>query len=116
MFHSWSNTLPGIREVSLLIICISLDTGEFGEIYKFVPKLINVNFFGSVGAHISGLVANHIKPKEGKIGRITGLDPTIFFYGGAGNNSRDLDPSDAHFVDILHTGKQQSSHINYSTF
>lgn len=31
------------------------------------------------------------------------LDPTIFVYAGA-NNSRDLDPSDAHFVDILHTG------------
>lgn len=43
------------------------------------------------------------------------MDPTIFFYGGAGNNSRDLDPSDAHFVDILHTGKQQSLHINNST-
>jgi len=33
----------------------------------------------------------------------TGLDPTIFFYMGK-NASRDLDKSDAHFVDILHTG------------
>lgn len=33
----------------------------------------------------------------------SGLDPTIFFYQGQ-NTSRDLDPSDAHFVDILHTG------------
>lgn len=62
-----------------------------------------MHFIGySVGAHISGLVANHIKPSEGKIGRITGLDPTIFVYAGT-NNSRDLDPSDAHFVDILHS-------------
>ncbi|EAA12397.4 AGAP007991-PA, partial [Anopheles gambiae str. PEST] len=57
----------------------------------------------SVGAHIAGLVANYLTPAEGKLGRITGLDPTIFFYAGS-NNSRDLDPSDAHFVDIIHTG------------
>lgn len=57
----------------------------------------------SVGAHIAGLVANQLKPAEGKLGRITGLDPTIFFYATA-NSSRDLDRSDAHFVDILHTG------------
>lgn len=57
----------------------------------------------SVGAHIAGLVSNHLKPSEGKLGRITGLDPTIFFYSTT-NSSRDLDKSDAHFVDILHTG------------
>ena len=62
-----------------------------------------MHFIGySVGAHMSGLVANYLKPEEGKIGRITGLDPTIFVYAGS-NNSRDLDPSDAHFVDILHS-------------
>nr|CAH7744777.1 unnamed protein product [Callosobruchus chinensis] len=58
----------------------------------------------SVGSHIAGLVANYLDPiKDGKLGRITGLDPTIFFYMGS-NSSRDLDPSDAHFVDVLHTG------------
>ncbi|XP_070509269.1 lipase member H [Chironomus tepperi] len=62
-----------------------------------------MHFIGySVGAHLAGLVSNYIKPSEGKIGRITGLDPTIFVYAGS-NNSRDLDPSDAHFVDILHS-------------
>lgn len=62
-----------------------------------------MHFIGySVGAHMSGLVANYLTPQEGKIGRITGLDPTIFVYAGS-NNSRDLDPSDAHFVDILHS-------------
>lgn len=63
-----------------------------------------LHFIGySVGAHIAGLVANYLKPEEGKLGRITGLDPTIFFYAGF-NNSRDLDSTDAHFVDVLHTG------------
>lgn len=47
----------------------------------------------SIGAHLAGLVANHITPSEGKLGRITGLDPTIFVYAGS-NNSRDLDPND----------------------
>ncbi|CAH1105067.1 unnamed protein product [Psylliodes chrysocephalus] len=58
----------------------------------------------SIGAHIGGLVANYLNPdKHGKLGRITGLDPTIFFYMGQ-NSSRDLDSTDAHFVDVLHTG------------
>ncbi|KAG8228304.1 hypothetical protein J437_LFUL007022 [Ladona fulva] len=55
----------------------------------------------SVGAHIAGLVANYVGPD--RIGRITGLDPTIIFYMG-NNRSRDLDPSDAIFVDVIHTG------------
>ncbi|KAK9747118.1 Lipase [Popillia japonica] len=58
----------------------------------------------SVGAHISGLVANYLsRNHDGKLGRITGLDPTIVFYMG-NNRSRDLDYTDAHFVDVLHTG------------
>lgn len=35
--------------------------------------------------------------------KTTGLDPTIFFYMN-GNRSKDLDTSDAHFVDVIHTG------------
>lgn len=54
----------------------------------------------SVGAHIAGLAANYVT--KGKLGRITGLDPTILF-SGANNRSRDLDPTDAHFVDVIHT-------------
>ncbi|XP_046388163.1 uncharacterized protein LOC124157471 [Ischnura elegans] len=55
----------------------------------------------SVGAHIAGLIANYVGEK--RIGRITGLDPTIIFYMGS-NRSRDLDPTDALFVDVIHTG------------
>lgn len=62
-----------------------------------------MHFIGySVGAHIAGLVANFLRPEEGKIGRITALDPTVFYYN-TNNKTRDLDPSDAHFVDVLHT-------------
>lgn len=34
----------------------------------------------------------------------SGLDPTIIFYMGGGNRSLDLDDTDAHFVDVIHTG------------
>lgn len=57
----------------------------------------------SVGAHVAGLIANNLSKEDGKIGRITALDPTIFFYAGS-NNTRDLDKTDAHFVDVIHTG------------
>ncbi|KAH0948290.1 hypothetical protein HN011_011786 [Eciton burchellii] len=61
----------------------------------------NIHVLGySVGAHIAGLIANYL-PND-KLGRITGLDPTIFFYMN-GNRSMDLDETDAHFVDIIHT-------------
>lgn len=96
------------------IICISLDTVWVRKILLFIIsasellKLENLKISQLlstcvIGAHIAGLVANHLKPGEGKIGRITGLDPTIFFYSTT-NSSRDLDKSDAHFVDVLHTG------------
>lgn len=56
----------------------------------------------SIGAHIAGLTANYVT--KGKLGRITGLDPTIIFsMGTTGNRSRDLDFTDAHFVDVIHT-------------
>lgn len=56
----------------------------------------------SIGAHIAGLTANYVT--RGKLGRITGLDPTIIFsMGTTGNRSRDLDFTDAHFVDVIHT-------------
>ncbi|XP_018324663.1 pancreatic lipase-related protein 2 isoform X2 [Agrilus planipennis] len=68
-------------------------------------KADDIHMIGySVGAHIAGLVANYLDPvAHGKLGRITGLDPSIFFYMG-NNRSRDVDTTDAHFVDILHTG------------
>ena len=33
-----------------------------------------------------------------------GLDPTILFFMG-NNRSHDLDPTDAHLIDVIHTGK-----------
>lgn len=84
-------------------LCISQLVKYISNHPRGVPP-DKMHFIGySVGAHIAGLVANYLKPEEGKLGRITGLDPTIFYYSTS-NSSRDLDKSDAHFVDVLHTG------------
>ncbi|XP_055317695.1 pancreatic triacylglycerol lipase-like [Sitodiplosis mosellana] len=52
----------------------------------------------SLGAHTAAYAAERIPG----IGRITGLDPAEPYFQGMGPNVR-LDPSDATFVDVIHT-------------
>ncbi|XP_078264945.1 lipase member H-like [Rhinoraja longicauda] len=69
----------------------------------------------SLGAHISGFVGKRF---DGKIGRITGLDPASPLFTGKGVDDR-LDPSDAQLVDVLHTDidalgyREFLGHIDY---
>ncbi|XP_051856009.1 lipase member H [Antechinus flavipes] len=63
-------------------------------------SLDNIYLIGvSLGAHIAGFVGQMY---DGKIGRITGLDPAGPLFNGKPPNER-LDHTDAQFVDVIHS-------------
>ncbi|KAJ7996720.1 hypothetical protein DPEC_G00239960 [Dallia pectoralis] len=63
-------------------------------------SLSSIHLIGiSLGAHISGFVGAKF---NGKIGRITALDPAGPMFTGKPPEDR-LDPTDAQFVDVVHT-------------
>ncbi|XP_071444897.1 pancreatic triacylglycerol lipase-like [Hetaerina americana] len=63
----------------------------------------NIHLIGhSLGSHLSGYIGLKVKEFGGTIGRITGMDPADPQFDGMHPMVR-LDPSDAIFVDIIHT-------------
>ncbi|XP_022046227.1 lipase member H-like [Acanthochromis polyacanthus] len=79
-------------------------------------SLSSIHMIGvSLGAHMSGLIGASL---NGTIGRITGLDPAGPLFTGHPPEDR-LDPTDAKFVDVLHTDidslgfRQALGHIDF---
>lgn len=79
-------------------------------------SLSSIHMVGvSLGAHMSGFVGASL---NGTIGRITGLDPAGPMFTGQPPEER-LDPTDAQFVDVLHTDidalgfRQGLGHIDF---
>ncbi|XP_045530106.1 pancreatic triacylglycerol lipase-like [Pieris brassicae] len=72
-------------------------------------RLKDFHFIGhSLGAHIVSYVSFHL----GRVARITGLDPAQPCYGDSSAVER-LDPSDADFVDVIHTNGRLLQKIGF---
>ncbi|XP_054611198.1 lipase member H isoform X1 [Dunckerocampus dactyliophorus] len=75
-------------------------TAFFKKMQEHGASLSDIHMIGiSLGAHISGFVGANL---NGTIGRITALDPAGPQFTGTPPKDR-LDPTDALFVDALHT-------------
>ncbi|XP_062309127.1 lipase member H [Osmerus eperlanus] len=75
-------------------------TGFIRDMRNHGASLSTIHMVGvSLGAHMSGFVGANF---NGKIGRITALDPAGPQFTGTDPEDR-LDPTDAQFVDVLHT-------------
>ncbi|XP_072301158.1 phospholipase A1 member A [Eucyclogobius newberryi] len=91
---AYNLVVESYKEVSVQISVL------INQLQKQGSKLESFHFIGiSLGAHVAGFVGTLF---EGKIGRITALDPAGPMFKKADTFDR-LDPSDAKFVDAIHT-------------
>ncbi|KAK3909245.1 Pancreatic lipase-related protein 2 [Frankliniella fusca] len=83
--------------------CTAQLLGQLGRLHPSLrpPHLHVVGF--SLGAHIAAYLSAELHSSTGhKIGRITGLDPALPAFASL-SPSWKLDPTDADFVDVVHT-------------
>lgn len=62
----------------------------------------------SLGAHVAGFAGAYVE--SGKIARVTGLDPAGPYFNEKPAEMR-LDPTDAQFVDVIHTALGTYGHV-----
>ncbi|KAM9618088.1 pancreatic triacylglycerol lipase-like [Trichechus inunguis] len=92
----------GYTQATQNIRIVGAEVAYFVEVLQstFGYSPSNVHIIGhSLGAHAAGEAGRRLK---GTIGRITGLDPAEPYFQGTPELVR-LDPSDAMFVDAIHT-------------
>ncbi|XP_061491886.1 pancreatic lipase-related protein 2-like isoform X2 [Rhineura floridana] len=86
----------------------------FTKMYQYCPS--NIHLIGhSLGAHTAGEAGRRLRGVGKKfrgISRITGLDPAGIGFEGFSEMVR-LDPSDAEFVDVIHTNAGQFPNIGF---
>ncbi|XP_061082781.1 phospholipase A1 member A isoform X2 [Conger conger] len=91
---AYNSVVQSYKEVALQISIL------INKLVSHGSSLESFHFIGiSLGAHVSGFVGTLF---EGKLGRITGLDPAGPMFKGADIFDR-LDPTDALFVEAIHT-------------
>ncbi|XP_036065574.1 phospholipase A1 member A isoform X1 [Oryzias melastigma] len=91
---AYNLVVESYKEVALQISVL------INQLQNYGCKLQSFHLIGvSLGAHVAGFVGTLF---EGKLGRITGLDPAGPLFKRADTYDR-LDPSDAQFVEAIHT-------------
>ncbi|XP_023300969.2 pancreatic lipase-related protein 2-like, partial [Lucilia cuprina] len=87
-----------LQNCRIIAKCLALLITNLVDQIMYSPDDIHLIGF-SLGAQIAGLSANHLNYR---VKRITGLDPAGPTFDTDNINER-LDPTDAQFVDVIHT-------------
>jgi len=94
--HAVGNTRLIGRQIAILVM-------NLGEAFDKPDMAQNTHVIGhSLGGQISGYAGEHLRMMNQPLARITGLDPAGPLYEGTDAELR-LDPTDADFVDVIHS-------------
>lgn len=96
------------REITILLHHLAGLHGLEFTSPEFANKIQIVGH--SLGAHIGAFVGQDL---GGRVGRITGLDPAGVFFDLQARHLR-LDPTDARFVDVIHTNSGKFDYTNWA--